>query len=68
MKVFGTASLGSNITGSYKKIVHSIKTRFNLKIKIRFPGQKQKRIKVSEMSLYILVKFCLKCRPGFLWK
>ena len=56
MKILQTASLGSNFTGSYKKRVHSINTRLNLKIKIRFPGQKQKSIKLSEMSSCVSVK------------
>ena len=39
-------------------------TRLNLKI--RFLGQKKKRIKISEMSSSILLKCFLKCRPDFL--
>ena len=47
---------------------YSINTRLNSKIKIRFLGQKQKRIKISEMSSSILVKCSLKCQFGFLCK
>ena len=51
MNILRTASLRSNFTDSYKKKrVDSINARLNLRIKMRFPGQKQKHIKVSEMS------------------
>ena len=44
---------------------YSINTRLNLKIKIRFLGQKQKLMKISDMSSSILAKCSLKCRPEF---
>ena len=47
---------------------YSINTRLNSKIKIRFLGQKQESIKISEMSSSILVKCSLKCKLGFLCK
>ena len=43
---------------------YSISTKLNKKI--RFAGQKKKRIKVFEMSCSILVKRSSKCRLGFL--
>ena len=42
---------------------HSINTRLNLKI--RFLGQKKKRIKIRETSSSIFLKRSFKSRPGF---